>query len=139
MKHNHLSVSLIGLLTILGGFLAQPATAGISISISSGHHYGTHHKHTAYRSHSYKRDHYYQRSYSRKHYGHSDPYRTSKHYRYQQQHGYKRHLGKYDCHTVTKWAYDNYGRKLKIGGTMCYDHYGQAYVAPGSRYVIHQY
>ena len=51
----------------------------------------------------------------------------------------KKHYGRYNCHSVSKWAYDDYGQKLKIGGTMCYDAYGQAYVVPGSRYLIHQY
>ena len=43
------------------------------------------------------------------------------------------------CHTVSKTGYDGYGRKAKIGGTMCYDSYGNSYVVKGSRYVIHYY
>ena len=43
------------------------------------------------------------------------------------------------CHTVSKIGYDNYGRKAKIGGTMCYNSYGNSYVVKGSRYVIHYY
>ena len=49
----------------------------------------------------------------------------------------RQHRGKYDCHAVSKWGYDNYGQKAKISGTMCYDVYGQGYVVPGSRYIIH--
>ena len=43
------------------------------------------------------------------------------------------------CHAVSKTGYDDYGRKAKIGGTMCYDSYGNSYVVKGSRYVIHYY
>ena len=43
------------------------------------------------------------------------------------------------CHTVSKIGYDDYGRKAKMGGTMCYDSYGNSYVVKGSRYVIHYY
>ncbi len=41
------------------------------------------------------------------------------------------------CHTVDKIGYDDYGRKAKIGGTMCYNSYGNSYIVKGSRYVIH--
>jgi hypothetical protein len=43
------------------------------------------------------------------------------------------------CHFVVKDAYDAYGRFAKFGGTMCYDAYGRAYIAPGSRHIIHYY
>ncbi len=43
------------------------------------------------------------------------------------------------CHTVSKIGYGDYGRKAKIGGTMCYDSYGNSYIVKGSRYVIHYY
>lgn len=42
------------------------------------------------------------------------------------------------CHNVSKDGYAH-GRNARIGGTMCYDRYGQGYVVPGSRYVIHYY
>ncbi len=42
------------------------------------------------------------------------------------------------CHPVSKDGYSR-GRHARIGGTMCYDHYGQGYVVRGSRYVIHYY
>ena len=41
-----------------------------------------------------------------------------------------------NCHPVHKYTYDNYGYRAKVGGTMYYDEYGQAYVVPGSRYLI---
>ena len=137
MRHHRIYLRLLGALIIAGGIFAQPAQAGISISIGNGHHYG-HHNHSNHYSHNYKRKHYYKRSYSRKHNHHGYGY-SNQHRSYKKHHGYKKHVGRYDCHAVTKWAHDDYGRKLKIGGTMCYDAYGRSYVVPGSRYVITQY
>ncbi len=42
------------------------------------------------------------------------------------------------CHATSKTGYW-YGRRAKIGGTMCYDSYGGSYIVPGSRYLIHYY
>jgi len=42
------------------------------------------------------------------------------------------------CESVSKhgtWE----GREARIGGTRCYDRYGEAYVVPGSRYLIESY
>ena len=52
--------------------------------------------------------------------------------------GFATHAGKgaLGCHPVSKWVTDHYGNHTKVGGTMCYDHYGQGYVIPGSRYLI---
>ena len=142
MKLKHPTLTIVATLVLLGGPLIQPVQAGISISIGTGHHYG-------YNSYNYKRRHYYQRSYSRRHYyqrsysrkydDHAYGYQTRKRQGYSQHNSYRKNLDRYDCHAVTKWAYDNYGRKLKIGGTRCSDAYGRAYLVPGSRYVIHQY
>ena len=43
------------------------------------------------------------------------------------------------CRPTYKHVYDDYGNSTKINGTLCYDHYGQAYVVPGSRYVDNSY
>jgi len=40
------------------------------------------------------------------------------------------------CHQVSKYTYDEYGNAHKIGGTMCYNNYGEGYVVEGSRYEI---
>jgi hypothetical protein len=40
------------------------------------------------------------------------------------------------CHATYKDGYDYHGRPARIGGTMCYDRFGRAYIVPGSRYVI---
>lgn len=42
------------------------------------------------------------------------------------------------CRKVSKHGY-YHGREAKIGGTMCYDRYGEPYIVQGSRYVIHYY
>lgn len=39
------------------------------------------------------------------------------------------------CHTVSKIGY-RHGQKALIGGTACYDRYGNFYVLEGSRYII---
>jgi len=43
------------------------------------------------------------------------------------------------CRTVSKMGYDAYGNAARIGGTMCYDDYGQGYIVPGSRYIMEVY
>lgn len=43
-----------------------------------------------------------------------------------------------DCHQVSKHGY-YHGREARIGGTQCYDSYGNPYIVRGSRYVIEYY
>ncbi len=64
---------------------------------------------------------------------HNSHYKSHAYYETQRQHEYYQS----DCHPVHKYTYDNYGYRAKVGGTMCYDEYGRAYVVPGSRYLIH--
>ena len=40
------------------------------------------------------------------------------------------------CHATSKIGFDGYGRRARIGGTMCYDAYGTPYIVRGSRYII---
>lgn len=42
------------------------------------------------------------------------------------------------CHRVIRTEI-HYGRLAKIGGVMCYDRYGRAYIVRGSRHAIHFY
>jgi hypothetical protein len=82
------------------------------------------------------------------HYGHGyHPYggHHGRHYSYRGVTGYRSgghgssHLrGDAGCHSVSKTGYDD-GRKAEIGGTRCYDEYGDAYIVPGSRYVVQYY
>lgn len=85
----------------------------------------------------YSRDRYYQRPdhYSR----HGDRYYAPRAYSRHpapRHHQYRRHAS--GCHTVSKTEY-HHGRLARIGGTMCYDSYGNPYVVSGSRYVMHYY
>lgn len=43
------------------------------------------------------------------------------------------------CHPVIGHGFDQFGRRAKFGGTMCYDRYGNSYVVAGSRHVIHYF
>jgi len=43
------------------------------------------------------------------------------------------------CHPTSKIGYVDYGRRARIGGTMCYDAYGKPYIVQGSRYIIQYY
>ena len=90
--------------------------------------------HGAYRGHhSYPRHRYGGHSYGGRHHGgHSHGHNYG-----HKSHGYK--SAPRACHSVTKIAYDAYGRRAKFGGTMCYDAYGAAYILPGSRHIIHYY
>ncbi len=67
--------------------------------------------------------------------GHNHRYSNRRHRR----HHYSRNHGSYDCHPVSKHGYDRHGYPARIGGTMCYDHYGNPYVVSGSRYIIGRY
>ena len=43
------------------------------------------------------------------------------------------------CRKVVKTGYDRFGRRAKIGGTLCFDRYGNSYILSRSRHVIHYY
>lgn len=43
------------------------------------------------------------------------------------------------CRAVIKFGFDRFGRRAKIGGTMCFDRYGNPYILSHSRHVIHYY
>jgi hypothetical protein len=41
------------------------------------------------------------------------------------------------CRAVIRFGFDRFGRRAKIGGTMCFDRYGNSYIPSHSRHVIH--
>jgi hypothetical protein len=43
------------------------------------------------------------------------------------------------CGAVIKYGFDRFGRRAKIGGTRCFDRYGNPYILSRSRHVIHYY
>ena len=44
---------------------------------------------------------------------------------------------KQSCHPATKIVTNHYGHSKNVGGTMCYDRHGDAYIVKGSRYNLH--
>lgn len=134
------------------GIYIGPDSFGLHIS--GGKHkyhkgHGHHKSHGHYRRHKhykhrgrYKSGHWYKnKRYRHGHkYGHGHHYKShkSRHgHGYKHGHGYRK-AGGYGCHPVYKYGY-HHGYKAKIGGTMCYDGYGNGYVVPGSRYVVETY
>ena len=86
---------------------------------------------------SHHGSHDYRQGYGHR-YGHSS-YRRGHDYGYGSGRSYASHdTASQDCHATSKIGYLD-GVKGKIGGTMCYDSYGDAFVVPGSRYVIDRY
>lgn len=98
---------------------STPAAAGgITIQIGG---YGGHHD---------KRRHRRYRTYGQHH-------RYDRHRRqHRHVHGYSSHSGQGGCHQAQIFVPDGYGGGTNIGGTMCYDRYGNGYLVPGSRFVI---
>ncbi len=52
--------------------------------------------------------------------------------------GYKSGYAYRPCQRVYKSGYWR-GRPAQVGGTMCYDEYGNGYIVRGSRYLMHYY
>ena len=96
--------------TYAGGF--SFSGHGHSVIFSSGGHRS--HYNSRHNRHSYGRH-----------------YSSGSHYNYGHHNSYRK-----PCHEVSKTTVDEYGEYRKIGGTMCYDSYGQGYVVSGSRYYI---
>lgn len=142
--------------------LSLPVQAGDyrhknSISIHLGnHHNGLHlsyaqrykYKDCHYYKHKYRSDYkrphykYKKRGYSRhyKPYGYNKYSKYKKYYKLRDKYrdrysGYRQY--KKRCHPVSKVVTDRYGYRHDIGGTMCYDRRGHAYIVPGSRYKLH--
>lgn len=105
--------------------------------------YGGHHGHGHHGHHSGHYGYGHRYNYG---YGHRPYYGGSHYIRHPGYSGYATH-GNYagypannyvsqpnGCRQVYKNTYDEYGNPQQIGGTMCYDNYGQGYVVEGSRY-----
>ncbi len=136
--------------TFVAFALASGATPTPALAKYGGKHYRPAHHVKIHKGahHAYRRGHYYARVF-----GYVLGYRPYYPYHAPQRHAYvpqfrppypyykpsaHRRYGR-ACHTVSKIGYDGYGRKAKIGGTMCYNSYGNSYIVKGSRYVIHYY
>ena len=116
----------VGCLLLLS-VMSLPASAGsFSLGYSSGGH--SNHHYSSRNHHSY--DHHNSYGYQQHNYSY---YQQKRHSRT----SYYGHLSyKKPCHQVYKTSVDHYGEYNKVGGTMCYDRYGQGYIVSGSRYHI---
>ena len=128
---------LMTTLLITASAFSAPALAGggITITFGSGHysHYGSRHSH-------------HRRTYSHRSYRHGSSAGRRHHKVYRKNyvprtghyagHQQYRHGASQGCHPVHKWVTDHHGKQTQIGGTKCYDAYGNGHVVPGSRYVI---
>jgi hypothetical protein len=132
--YNKINVLVISS-SILLGLISTPLTAGsLTLGYSSGGHHNKHYNsghHNSYRHHNYSYGH--RNSYRYKHYAYPS-YPISS---YRNNNNYSNHSSyTKPCHQVSKTVVDGYGQYQKIGGTMCYNSYGQGYVVSGSRYQI---
>jgi|GEM_PF-2165358 len=138
----------VGVMAAAGLLISTPASAdnlgvgitpyGFSLHYNSSPYYGRHN----YGRHNYGR---YNYGYRTPYYGRRHHYRRQNNYynnnRYNSyaddSSGYTGYANQ-GCQPVSKTGYWH-GRQAKIGGTMCYDGYGNGYVVQGSRYLIHYY
>lgn len=128
---------------LLKAFAVVTTMLALSIAASAPVHageYGNHH----YRQHDGAGGYHHK---GRRHHGHVGHNRAHRQHR-----GYDRgyggaHIGPRTvvgpprrwaaprpCHPVSKVAY-RHGRGVRVGGTMCYDAYGNAYIVKGSRWL----
>lgn len=81
-------------------------------------------------------------SHSRRHDGHRSGRHHARldgrHHRRGHRSGHSDYYRDDGCHKVYKHGY-YHGRKARIGGTQCYDSYGNPYIVRGSRYVVEYY
>ena len=139
-KRMLLSIGAGALLVAAGLAVSTPASAdnigiginpyGFSLNYNSNSYYGRHNKH-AYRQPYYGRRHKHRRHFNRR----------RKHNNYYYSNNYYQNGPRYanqGCQPTSKSGYWH-GRQARIGGTMCYDAYGNGYIVQGSRYLIHYY
>jgi len=118
----------ITLALLLAAFaLARPASAHDRYRHDSAYSYGYGHDNGAYRhggrGHHRQHRHRYSRAYADNGYGYAGGYNSQRR----------------ACGPVSKMSYDDYGNRVRIGGTQCYDNYGKPYIVRGSRYIIDRY
>ncbi len=115
-----------------GWSLGLNSHGGITFSFYGGYHPGYYNKRHLYRRHT---PYYGRHTYRPRRHG---PHITNNYY-YNSGPSYgPGYAPSRACQPVSKTGYWH-GRKAKIGGTMCYDAYGNGYIVNGSRYLIHYY
>ena len=118
---------------ILFGLISTSSTAGsLTLGYSSGGHHNKHYNgghHYSPRHYNYDNGH--RNSHSPKYYAYPS-YPVQSHHNYN---NYSNHSSyTKPCRQVSKIVVDGYGGYKNIGGTLCYDRYGQGYIVSGSRY-----
>ena len=126
--------------------------AGRSLPIEEAGHKDKHHKHGHKHHHKRKHKHKHKHKHWKKRHGKHRHHWPHRHHKHQNggfflsfgANGPALHIGPAPgqharrCHGITTDGYFH-GRYAKIGGTMCYDRYGNGYIVDGSRYLIHYY
>lgn len=117
------------------GLLAMPGAA-----LADGkHRHSSHHRHGASHQHHERHDvrhqHWHQHRHQQWQRQRHDSYRKAGRFHAAPRYGQVFALQGFGCHPVTGIDY-HLGHRAKVGGTLCYDAYGRAFIVPGSRYVI---
>jgi len=116
-------LSMLGVATFVA---IAPLKVASAWDYSSGYGHGSygHYDHDGYGKH-HKRHAYY---------GHGRHYKPYRHHKSRYSNNVRKH-----CRSTHKYRYDDYGNKVRVNGTLCYNRYGDAYIVPGSRYVVDDY
>lgn len=108
--------------------------SGANLGYSNNHNYRHNNRsyvprysHEPYSDHKYRRSHSYR----------NDSYNKNKRHLGLQRNSYSTNHYRKSCHPTSRIIVDRHGYEKKIGGTMCYDSHGQAYIAESSRYLKH--
>lgn len=137
----------------LGVLGATVLTTGTALASGENDHriYGSHSVHNYFGALLYGSPHHYRQDHRNKY-----RYRHPRSHRHVNRHGHRKHstyLPKrrahnhrntsyhaiQSCHATSKAGFDDYGRRVRIGGTMCYNAYGAPYIVRGSRHIIRYY
>lgn len=116
-----------------GNAFAAGTALGLVLGWSGGYGYPYAHRDRYVRHH---RPYYVPRRHNHHaYYGHTQRHYTYTDGYYNANQGYRAY-GNRGCHPVYKFGHWQ-GSPAKVGGTMCYDNRGNAYIVQGSRYLIH--
>ena len=119
------------------------ASAGPAFAGHKKHHGGHHkhhvHKHHKHHWHKHHKHHKHHRKHRRHGWGNFFFAFPIVQHSYRQEPVYVQPVpqqrARYNCQPTTGTRYIN-GRMANIGGTFCYDAFGQGYIVPGSEYFI---
>lgn len=127
------SLATVGLVFATAASASGQAHHGYTYGNSHHGHHGSHHGSSYSYGYGYRPGSYGHKS----RYGYGGHRRSSYSYGRAYGGGNVGRSGYYSggCKSVYKIDYWN-GHKARIGGTECFDHYGNPYIVPGSRYIV---